>query len=117
MNAPLSQQHLKQTHIARDEMASRLRKIVEGEVLFDAASRGRYATDASIYQIDKVGILVPCSFDNVSSAIDRCREMRVPLVGRGGVTSQCRQTVVGALGSSNSKNLHHVVDLDLDAMT
>lgn len=117
MNAPLSQQHLKQTHIARDEMASRLRKIVEGEVLFDAASRGRYATDASIYQIDPVGVLVPRSFDDVTAAIDLCREMRVPLVGRGGGTSQCGQTVGAALVIDNSKHLNQVVDLDLDAMT
>jgi hypothetical protein len=105
MNAPLSQQYLKQTHVARNEVASRLRKIVAGEVLFDAASRGRYATDASIYQIDPVGVLVPRSFDDVAAAIDLCREMRVPLVGRGGGTSQCGQTVGAALVIDNSKAL------------
>lgn len=117
MNAPLSPQHLKQSLIARDEIASRLRKIVQGEVLFDAASRGRYATDASIYQIDPVGVLVPRGFDDVAAAIDLCREMRVPLLARGAGTSQCGQTVGAALVIDNSKHLNQVVELDLDAMT
>ena len=40
-------------------LEARLRREVEGEVLFDAASRGRYSTDASIYQIEPLGIVVP----------------------------------------------------------
>jgi hypothetical protein len=39
-------------------LAARLRREVDGEVLFDAASRGRYSTDASIYQIEPIGVVV-----------------------------------------------------------
>ncbi|HET9652014.1 MAG TPA: hypothetical protein VFP36_07480, partial [Usitatibacter sp.] len=42
-------------------LARRLAREVDGEVLFDAASRGRYATDASIYQVTPVGVVVPRS--------------------------------------------------------
>jgi hypothetical protein len=59
-----------------ENLARRLRADTRGEVLFDAASRGRYATDASIYQIMPVGVFVPR--DNASRAtsfrlVPRCR--------------------------------------------
>ena len=49
-------------------------------MLFDAASRGRYATDASIYQIEPVGVLVPKTIDDVRAAIAICRELGVPVL-------------------------------------
>ena len=58
MNAPLTPVRFAR---ARSSLESRLRKELDAEVLFDAASRGRYATDASIYQIMPVGVLVPKS--------------------------------------------------------
>ena len=45
--------------LSRSALAQRLRREVEGEVLFDAFSRGRYSTDASIYQIEPIGVVVP----------------------------------------------------------
>src|SRR5207248_5860688 len=47
----------------KSELAAHLRKHVQGEVLFDRASRGRYATDASIYQVEPVGVLVPATHE------------------------------------------------------
>ncbi|MGH8706203.1 MAG: hypothetical protein ACREUO_12400, partial [Burkholderiales bacterium] len=49
-------------------LAARLRKEVEGEVLFDAASRGRYSTDASIYQIEPIGVVVPKRVEDIAAA-------------------------------------------------
>src|SRR5438067_1894488 len=59
---------------------ARLSRRVAGEVLFDAASRGRYATDASIYQIDPIGVLVPKTVEDVRAAVDICRELHVPML-------------------------------------
>ena len=42
-------------------LAARLRREIQGEVLFDAFNRGRYSTDASIYQIEPIGVVVPKS--------------------------------------------------------
>src|SRR5712691_5370954 len=50
-------------------LARRLSREIEGEVLFDAASRGRYSTDASIYQIDPVGVVVPRTERDGASAV------------------------------------------------
>ena len=56
----------------------------QGEVLFSPADRGRYATDASIYQQMPVGVFVPRASADVALAIDICRSLNVPIVPRGG---------------------------------
>jgi FAD/FMN-containing dehydrogenase len=98
-------------------LARRLRAVVEGDVLFDAASRGRYATDASIYQVEPVGVLVPKSVDDVRAAIALCREQKVPVLPRGAGSSQCGQTVGAALVIDQSKHLNRIGAFDRDAMT
>ncbi len=99
------------------ELASRLRREVEGEVLFDGASRGRYATDASIYQIEPIGVLVPRRDDDVRAALALCRELGVPVLARGAGSSQCGQTVGRALVVDHSKHLNRLLALDADART
>ncbi|GAA4347325.1 FAD-binding and (Fe-S)-binding domain-containing protein [Variovorax defluvii] len=96
-------------------LARRLAAETEGEVLFDAPSRGRYATDASIYQIMPAGVLVPKTGRDVATAIDLAREFQVPVLPRGGGTSQCGQTTGAALVIDNSKHLRRVLDLDVAA--
>ncbi|MDR2214458.1 MAG: hypothetical protein LBE59_01295, partial [Nevskiaceae bacterium] len=50
-------------------LARRLRAETRGLVLFDAASRGRYATDASIYQIMPAGVFIPTCDDDITTAL------------------------------------------------
>lgn len=95
----------------------RLRSETEGEVLFDIGSRGRYATDASIYQIMPVGVLVPKSGRDVTMAIDIARDLKVPVLPRGGGTSQCGQTTGAALVIDDSKYLRRVLEVDAEART
>jgi len=113
MNAPLPLAAMAESA----ELARRLARETEGEVLFDAAARGRYATDASIYQIMPVGVFVPTSARDVATAIDIARDLRVPLLPRGGGTSQCGQTTGAALVIDTSKHLRNVIGFDKDAMT
>ncbi|MGH7036688.1 MAG: FAD-binding oxidoreductase, partial [Stellaceae bacterium] len=89
-------------------LAARLRRETEGEVLFDAFSRGRYATDASIYQIEPVGVIVPKTREDVVAALTIAREEGVPVLPRGAGTSQCGQTVARALVVDCSKYLNRV---------
>jgi FAD/FMN-containing dehydrogenase/Fe-S oxidoreductase len=99
------------------ELAGRLARDTGGEVLFDAASRGRYATDASIYQIMPRGVFVPKTADDVAAAIAIARELGTPLLPRGGGTSQCGQTTGDALVIDFTKHLRGVLALDLAAAT
>jgi FAD/FMN-containing dehydrogenase/Fe-S oxidoreductase len=101
----------------RLELASRLDRETQGEVLFDAGSRGRYATDASIYQIIPLGVFIPRSEADVSAAIGIARELDVPVLARGAGTSQCGQTVGQALVIDNSKYLTKIVDIDAQRRT
>ncbi|MGB3742869.1 MAG: FAD-linked oxidase C-terminal domain-containing protein [Castellaniella sp.] len=101
----------------RNALSQRLAREVQGEILFSSGDRGRYATDASIYQIDPIGVLVPKTFDDIRIAVDICRELKAPIIARGAGTSQCGQTVGHALILDNSKYLNQIVDLNLDAMT
>ena len=97
--------------------AARLAGAVAGDVLFDAASRARYATDASIYEVQPLGVLVPKSQDDVRAAIALCREEKVPLLPRGAGSSQCGQTVGAALVIDHSKHLNGITAFDRNAMT
>ncbi|MEO8279577.1 MAG: FAD-binding and (Fe-S)-binding domain-containing protein [Ideonella sp.] len=99
------------------ELARRLRAETRGEVMFDTASRGRYATDASIYQIMPTGVFVPRSTDDVTTAIAIAGEMDVPLLSRGGGTSQCGQTTGAALVIDHSKYLRRILSIDPQAMS
>src|SRR6185312_12090181 len=100
-----------------DPQWQRLRGAVSGALLTDAASRGRYATDASIYQVEPLAVLVPESDDDVRAAIDVCAELRIPVLPRGAGSSQCGQTVGAALVIDHSKHLNRIVAFDADAQT
>jgi FAD/FMN-containing dehydrogenase/Fe-S oxidoreductase len=93
-------------------LEARLRRALEGEVLFDPASRGRYSTDASIYQVEPVGVAVPRHKADVAAAIAIAREAGVPVLPRGGGTSQCGQTVGRALVLDCSRYMSGIVSVD-----
>ena len=96
-------------------LAQRLRAETQGEVLFGRADRGRYSTDASIYQVEPVGVLVPRTVADVQAAMAIAREHGVPVLPRGGGTSQCGQTVNRALVLDCTKHLRRVLDVDVAA--
>ena len=74
-------------------LADRLKRALRGEVLFDPFSRGRYSTDASIYQIEPIGVTLPRDTEDVEAAIAIAREEGVPVLPRGAGSSQSGQTV------------------------
>ena len=96
-------------------LAERLRREVDGEVLFDAASRGRYSTDASIYQVMPVGVVLPRTEEAARTALAIALESGVPVLPRGAGSSQCGQTVGAALVIDGSKHLDRVLEIDAAA--
>ncbi|HEV2337141.1 MAG TPA: FAD-linked oxidase C-terminal domain-containing protein, partial [Stellaceae bacterium] len=96
-------------------LEARLRRELRGEVMFDPFSRGRYSTDASIYQIAPLGVAVPRDKADVAAALGIAREEGVPVLPRGGGTSQCGQTVARALVLDCSKYMDGAVALDVEA--
>ena len=84
---------------------------------FDAFGRGLYATDASIYQVFPLGVVVPRDVADVEATLALCREAGVPVLPRGGGTSQCGQTVGESVVLDTSKYLRALVSLDVAART
>ena len=95
-------------HTADSPLARRLQEEIEGEVYFDALGRGRYATDASMYQVFPLGVVVPRHVEDVVCTLQIAAENQVPVLPRGAGTSQCGQTVGEALVLDGSKYLTSV---------
>jgi FAD/FMN-containing dehydrogenase/Fe-S oxidoreductase len=85
-----------------------------GEVLFDSFSRGRYATDASFYQVMPAGVVVPRTIEEALRTLAICRDAGRIVTPRGGGTSQCGQTVNDGIVIDFSKHLNRIVSLDIE---
>ena len=91
----------------------RLAREITGDVFFDPFNRGRYATDASFYQVMPAGVVVPRTMDEALRALAIARDDGRIVTPRGGGTSQCGQTVNHGIVVDFSKHLNRIVSLDL----
>ena len=94
-------------------LEQRLKSRLLGDVKFDAFTRGRYATDASHYQMMPVGVVAPRSIKEAEHALLLAREEGVSVLPRGAGTSQAGQAVNSSLVIDCSKYLDHIVELDV----
>lgn len=99
------------------EIASKLQKNIRGQVLTDTPSRGRYATDASIYQQFPVGVVIPEDAADIETTLELAREYAIPVLPRGGGTSQCGQTTGVALVIDNTKSFRRILHVDPEKAT
>jgi FAD/FMN-containing dehydrogenase/Fe-S oxidoreductase len=91
-----------------------LRRVVQGEVRFDRASRALYSTDASIYQIMPAGVVVPRTCDDVVATVRMAAEAGVSITARGGGTSQAGQAIGAGLILDTSKYLNRVLEVNVE---
>ena len=82
-----------------------LEACIEGEVRFDTISRALYSTDASVYQIRPLGVVIPKNREDILRALEICRRHRCPLTMRGGGTSQAGQAIGEGMQVDTSKYL------------
>lgn len=99
---------------AYPRLEEELQQNVAGEVRFDDMTRGLYSTDASIYQISPVGVILPKSAADVRAAVKIASAHRVPILARGSGTSLSGQTVARALVIDFSKYMNRIVDIDAE---
>jgi FAD/FMN-containing dehydrogenase/Fe-S oxidoreductase len=95
----------------------RLSNALEGEVCFDAFTRGRYATDASLYQIMPIGVVFPKSARDIEASLKVAREHGVPVIARGGGTSQNGQPIGAGLIVDCSRHFNAITEYDPEART
>ena len=100
--------------IGDSRLAERLRREVEGDVLFDAFERGRYSTDASIYQVEPIGVVRAKSVMDIQAVLSLAREEGVTVLPRGGGTSQCGQTVGESIVVDCARWFNDQMALDLE---
>ncbi|MGJ4915063.1 FAD-binding and (Fe-S)-binding domain-containing protein [Bradyrhizobium oligotrophicum] len=98
-------------------LEQKLRAEITGNVFFDRFNRGRYATDASFYQVIPAGVVVPRTMDEALLALAIARDDGRIVTPRGGGTSQCGQTVNEGIVVDFSKHLNRIVSLDVEART
>src|SRR5579871_6321406 len=101
------------TVVAAPGLEHRLKREISGDVWFDRFTRGRYATDASHYQMMPLGVVAPRSIAEAERAIALARTDGLTVLPRGGGTSQSGQTVNHSLVIDCSKYLNRVLDLDV----
>jgi FAD/FMN-containing dehydrogenase/Fe-S oxidoreductase len=102
---------------ALNRLSQRLSRESRAEVYFDRDMRGLYATDASLYEIEPIGVVVPRVFDDVAAVVKIAAEEHVPIVPRGAATSLSGQTIGPAIIIDFSKYLNRIGIVDRDAMT
>jgi len=92
------------------ELVEELRRRVEGEVRFDRYSKVLYSTDASMYQIEPVGVVIPKHPGDVREVVALAARERLPVLPRGGGTSLSGQAVGEAIHLDFSKYMRRILD-------
>jgi len=92
----------------------RLGRSLSGDLFDDSFNRGRYATDASIYQMMPHAVVIPKTYDDVTACLAFARDTGTALMPRGGGTSQCGQTVNHAIVLDTTKHLNNIIELDVE---
>jgi FAD/FMN-containing dehydrogenase/Fe-S oxidoreductase len=101
----------------KDKLEAELKKVVKGEVRFDAGSRALYATDASNYRQVPIGVVLPRTIDDVVETVRTCYRYGVPVLPRGGGTSLCGQCCNVAVVIDFSKYLNKIIEIDKEEKT
>jgi len=99
-------------HVDAAALERALAAEVEGEIRFDRVSRLLYATDASVYQIEPIGVALPKSRDDLARLVRICAKFRCPITMRGGGTSQAGQAIGPGLVIDTSKYLRSILELN-----
>jgi FAD/FMN-containing dehydrogenase len=94
------------------ELERELARVVEGDLRFDTYSRLLYSTDASMYQVEPIGVVIPRHADDVQAAIEVAGRLGAPLLPRGGGTSLTGQTVNHAVVLDFSRHMNHVLEVN-----
>ncbi|MBI1917553.1 MAG: FAD-binding protein [Planctomycetes bacterium] len=89
-----------------------LKQAVRGEVRFDRLSRALYSTDASVYQIVPLGVVLPRTEADILATLRTCARFGVPLTARGGGTSQAGQCIGPGVVLDCSKHFNDILEIN-----
>lgn len=106
-------------HVPPDlaDLAHEIQRTVRGEVRFDGWSRSLYSTDASLYQLQPLGVVIPRHADDIQAVMQIAAARGVPVLARGGGSSLAGQAVGPAVVIDTSKYLNSILVIDVEART
>jgi FAD/FMN-containing dehydrogenase/Fe-S oxidoreductase len=110
-------QHADPAHQETHDLVADLQRLVRGEVRFDRYTRMLYSTDASLYQVQPVGVVLPKDADDVQAAVEIAARHKVPVLPRGSGSSLAGQAIGAALIIDFSKYMNSVLTVDREAQT
>ncbi len=93
-------------------LEARLASAVRGEIRFSQHDRMLYSTDASLYQVEPIGVVIPATVQDGLNAIRICAELGVPSLARGAGTALAGQSVNRAVIVDFSANCRGILALD-----
>lgn len=94
------------------EIVHELQKRVDGEVRFDKYSRILYSTDASIYEIEPLGVVIPKTTDDIAATVELAYQQHIPIIARGGGTSIVGNAIGPGIIIDCSKYLHQILEVN-----
>jgi FAD/FMN-containing dehydrogenase/Fe-S oxidoreductase len=112
-HSPLTTHHSPLTTIDVISLRAALKDAIAGEVRFERLDRALYSTDASVYQIMPLGVVLPKTIDDVAAAVKVCASFGVPITARGGGTSQAGQSIGPGVILDSSKYLNRILETNV----
>ena len=98
-----------------NDLADQIARRIEGEVRFDAYSKILYSTDASVWQIEPLGAVIPRHHGDVRELLSLCARYKTPILPRGGATSLSGQTVGEAVHIDFAKYMNAILETNIEA--
>ncbi|MGQ0732748.1 MAG: FAD-binding and (Fe-S)-binding domain-containing protein [Acidobacteriota bacterium] len=99
-------------HVTKSALQLDLEAAIEGEVRFDRVSRALYSTDASVYQMEPLGVVLPRTREDVVRTVQIAARHRVSITARGGGSSQAGQAIGAGLVLDTSKYLNRLLEVN-----
>lgn len=105
--APISQQQMRRFCADLDPQ-------IDGDLRIDDMTRALYATDASMYEIEPMAVLIPRHAGDVQAAIEAADDANLPVLPRGGGSSLAGQAVGAALVIDFTRHLDQILEINPD---
>ena len=99
------------------EFANALQDAVSGEVRTDPTTRVLYSTDASIYQIEPLGVFFPRNLDDISTCVELASEFGVTILPRGSGSSLAGQAIGPGFILDCSRHLDQIININPEIRT
>lgn len=116
-NSDISLSVVADVQVNQTDLAEALQRLDVGELRLTGHDRLLYATDASLYQVMPLGVVIPASVEHIVTLLNFCRRQDIPVLPRGGGTSLAGQCTNRALVLDLSPQFRGLTAVDTEQQT